>query len=141
VWMLALLLRQALAAIEIGLENPGAGQALSGIALISGFAFSSRGVPVSVRLRVDGATQNIVIPCCGPRQDVVAAFGGTTPLNTSFGLLLNYGLLEAGPHTIGVEASAPQEAPVIRDHTVTIARPGEVEFLTAFDLAGAPPPS
>lgn len=127
----------AFAAIQVTVENPGDGQSVSGIALISGFAFSSQMTEVTVKLRIDGVTQDVVIPCCSSRQDVVNFFGGTTPVNTGFGYLINYGILPPGPHVIGVEAGAPGEASVFIDHAVEVVRPGNAEFLTGFNLASA----
>lgn len=65
--------RLALATIQVALENPGNGTSANGATAISGWAFSDTGATVTVRLRVNGETQ-IVIPCCGPRQDVQNVF-------------------------------------------------------------------
>jgi hypothetical protein len=89
---------------------------------------------VTVKLRIDGVTLDLLIPCCGPRQDVVDFFGPGTPLNSGFGLLFNYGLLSAGPHTIGVETGAPGEDTVFIDHSVKVVKPGNAEFLSSFTL-------
>ena len=128
-----------LAVIQANLENPASVQPVSGITTISGWAFST--VPstdVTVKVRIDGLTQDVVIPCCGPRQDVVNGFGPGTPLDSGFGLLSNYGLLSAGPHTIGVEIGAPGEQTKFIDHSVTVVKPGNAEVLSNFTLpAGA----
>src|SRR5215510_3375560 len=125
----------ALAVIQRNLENPASVETVSGITTISGWTFST--VPstgVTVKVRIDGLTQDVVIPCCGPRKDVVDALGPGTPLNSSFGLLFNYGLLSAGPHTIGVELSAPGETTVFIDHSVAVVKPGNAELLSDFTL-------
>ncbi|MEW6296523.1 MAG: hypothetical protein AB1671_02120 [Thermodesulfobacteriota bacterium] len=127
------------AVITVTLENPADLQDVSGIALVSGWAFASNGQPVTVRLRINGAThQDFLLPCCGPRADVRAAVPGA-PLDVGFGAVINYGLpaFTAGPNTVGVEVSAPGESPEIRDHMVVIAKPAGAEFLTTFDLSSA----
>ena len=124
-----------LAVIQANLENPPSVVTVDGITTISGWAFSTLpSTAVTVKVRIDGLTQDVVIPCCGPRQDVVTAFGAGTPLNSSFGLLFNYGLLSAGPHTIGVELSAPGETTLFIDHSVAVIKPGNAEFLSDFTL-------
>jgi hypothetical protein len=130
---LLLMATPALAVIRATLENPADNQSLSGIQLVSGWAFAENGQPVTVRPRINGVTQGSVIPCCGPRQDVVDA-NPQAPLDSGFGALINYGALNAGTHTIGVEITAPGNAPVIIEHSVTVARPGDAEFLTKFAM-------
>jgi CHRD domain-containing protein len=126
------------AAIQAMLENPPSVQAVGGITIISGWAFSTLpSTAVTIKLRVDGVTTDTVVPCCGPRQDVVIGLGVGTPLDTGFGLPSNYGLFSAGPHTIGVEISAPGQATKILDHSVTVVKPANAEFLSDFTL----PPS
>ena len=126
------------AAIHAILENPPSVQAVEGITTISGWAFSTLpSTAVTVTLRVDGVTTDTLIPCCGPRQDVVTALGAGTPLDSGFGLLLNYGVLSAGPHTIGVEISAPGETTQFLDHSVTVVKPANAEFLSDFTLPGS----
>jgi hypothetical protein len=63
---------------------------VNGITTSSGWAFSTvPSTPVTVKLRIDGLTLDLLIPCCGPRQDVVDSHGAGTPLNSGFGLLFN----------------------------------------------------
>ena len=95
------------ATVTVSLENPGNGGSVSGLSVISGWAFSDSGAPLTVTLHINGEPFGPV-PCCGPRQDVMDAIPGA-PLHTAFGLLFNYGLLEAGVHTLGVEITAHQE--------------------------------
>jgi CHRD domain-containing protein len=126
------------AAIHAILENPPNVQAVGGITTLSGWAFSTLpSTAVTLTLRVDGVTTDTPIPCCGPRQDVVTALGAGTPLDTGFGLLFNYGILSAGPHTIGVELSAPGETTQFLDHSVTVVKPANAEFLSEFTLPGS----
>ena len=73
------------AAIHAILENPPnvqtvgditTVQAVGGITGISGWAFSTLpSTTVTIKLRVDGVTTDTLVPCCGPRQDVVTALG------------------------------------------------------------------
>src|SRR5262245_22809230 len=123
------------AVLQAELENPAIVQAASGITAIAGWAFSTLpDTPVRVRLRIDGVTLDQRLPCCGPRQDVVNVFGPGTPLNSSFSLLSNYGLLSAGPHTIGVEIRAEGETTQFIDHSVRVVKPANAEVLSAFSL-------
>ena len=125
----------ARATITATLENPPDGEHMSGIHTISGWAYSDTGVPVSVRLRIDGELQE-TIPCCGDRSDVQAEFPDA-PLATSFSLLFNYGRLSAGVHTIGIEVQATGEAAVVLDHAVAVVKPGDVEFVETMDMTTA----
>ena len=93
--------------------------------------------PVSVYLRIDGTTQHAYpLPCCGPREDVQQAIEGA-PLNTSYSGVVNYAHLGSGEHSVGVEIRAEDCEPVIIEHTVTVATPGNVEFNTAFSFEEA----
>ena len=125
----------AFATIQVYLENPKNGTSASGITVISGWAFSDSGAAVTVKLRVNGETTETV-PCCGPRQDVKDAHSGA-PLNTSFGLLQNYGLLPSGVHTIGVEVSAEGEESVIVESSVTVVKPADAERLKSLSIDNA----
>jgi hypothetical protein len=132
-------LSPAQAVITVTLENPADLQDISGISLVSGWAFASNGQPVTVRLRTNGATQQeFIIPCCGPRADVQAEVPGA-PLDVGFGAVINYGLpvFPPGLNTVGVEVSAPEETPVIVEHMVMVAKPADAEFVTSFDLSTA----
>jgi hypothetical protein len=134
--ILCFLATPACAAIQLTLENPADGQAVSGIVAISGFAFSTvANTSVSVSLTIDGNI-TVAIPCCGPRSDVQAANPGA-PLNSSFSLLFNYGILSAGLHTFRVDVTAPGETAASRQVSVNIAKPGDAQVLSNFDLTGA----
>lgn len=88
--ILAALPAAALAAGE--LENPAAGASMSGIGLVSGWHCSA----TRVEIVIDGAAP--VSAAYGTdRADTSATCGKS---NTGFGLLLNWGLLAAGAHTI-----------------------------------------
>ena len=135
-FFLALLISvPSFARIIVTHENPGSGDTASGVTAISGWAYSTEGADVTVKLRVNGETGE-TIPCCGPREDVKYAHSDA-PLETGYGLLFNYGRLPAGVHTIGVEVSAHGEETVVVDHAVTVVVPADSEFLSAVDLSGA----
>ncbi len=124
----------ARATIMALLETPDNMQAVSGKSLISGWAFSTMGAPVTVILRINGADTSDTIPCCGPRLDVQNANPGA-PLNSGFGRLQNYGVFDpATLNSIGVKITAQGEAPVVIDHQVMVAKPGNAEFLKDFIL-------
>ncbi len=123
------------ATITAVLENPGQSNSVSGLTVISGWAFSDSGAPITVELRINGESVSPV-PCCSPRQDVRDTIPGA-PLKTGFGLLFHYGLLEAGVHTIGVEVKAAVDEPVITEHIVRVVKPGGAEFIEELDLSQA----
>lgn len=87
-----------------------------------------------MRLRLDGQSTSIVIPCCSSRGDVQAAFPGIAPATTGFGAAVNYGELTAGPHSLCVEITAPGEASMIIENPVMVLKPGETSFVTGLDL-------
>ena len=123
------------ARIIVAPGNPGSRDVASGITAISGWAYSTEGADVTVKLRLNGET-SAEIPCCGPREDVKAVHSDA-PLETSYGLLFNYANLPAGVHTIGVEVSADGEETVVVDHAVTVVVPGNSGFLSAVNLDAA----
>ena len=125
----------AFATIQATLENPGNGTSANGVTAVSGWAFSDTDAAVTIRLRVNGETQE-VIPCCSSRQDVQNAFPSAS-LATGFGLLYNYGLLPSGVHTIGIEVSADGEETVVDESSVTIVKAADAEFLTSLSLDNA----
>ncbi len=115
----------ALADIILSLENPGNGQAVTGITVISGWAFAQNSQPLRLNLLIDGVTrEDLPILCCSPRQDVANKVQGAPP-NTGFALLFSYGLLTPGPHTIGVQAKADGEPNnKVVEYPVTNVKPG-----------------
>ncbi len=118
--------------ITASLDNPPNGEGITGNGTINGWAFATNGAEVEVHPRIDGTTQeDVIIPCCGPRQDVANAVEGA-PLNTGYAGSINFALLGAGPHTVGVEIRAEGCAPVILENAVEVATPGNVEFVPEF---------
>ncbi len=143
IWLLALLAllltSSAVRADEITafLDNPPDQTGIAGIGTINGWAFATNGAPVTVYMRINGTTQeDYIIPCCSPRADVQMAVEGA-PLNTSYSGVYNYALLSPGEHTIGVEIRAEGCEPVMLDHTVSVARLGNVEVVEEFSLEEA----
>ena len=119
------------------LDSPANKTGVAGIETVHGWAFATNDTPVSVYLRIDGTTQHAYpLPCCGPREDVQQAVEGA-PLNTSYSGVVNYAHLGSGEHSVGVEIRAEGCEPVIIEHTVTVATPGNVEFNTAFSFEEA----
>jgi len=125
----------AFGGIYVNLENPANGTSASGVTIISGWAFSDSGA-VTVSLRVNGKATETRVLCCGPRQDVMDNHQGA-PLNSSFVLLYNYGVLPTGVHTVGVEVSAEGEESVIAESSVTVVRPADAEFLSSLSIDNA----
>ncbi len=116
-------------------ESPRSGDIVSGGTLIAGWAYSTKGTDVTVKLRLDGEVVE-EIPCCGPRTDVQAGHTDA-PLETSYGLLYNYENLSAGVHTVGVEVSAPGEETVVVDQAVIVIFPGNFGRLSTVNLDAA----
>ncbi len=143
IWLLALfaLLLTASAVradtITAFLDNPPDHTGIAGIGTINGWAFATNGADVTVYLRIDGTTQeDSIIPCCSPRADVQMAVEGA-PLDTSYSGVFNYALLSPGEHTVGVEIRAEGCEPVMLEHTVSVAKLGNVEVVENFSLDGA----
>lgn len=107
------------------LENPPNNQEVSGISLVSGWAFSTNPEEeVTIRLFIDGEPAE-AISCCGPRPDVKAQYP-VAPENSGFGLLINFNdrlSLVEGTHSIAVLIEAGSDA-VIETRTVTVVKPG-----------------
>ena len=119
------------------LDSPADKTGVAGIETIHGWAFATNGSPVSVYLRVDGMTQHdYPLPCCSPREDVQQAVEGA-PLNTSYSGVVNYAHLGAGEHTVGVEIQAEGCEPIMIEHTVMVAVPGNIKFNEAFSFEEA----
>lgn len=146
IWLLALLAllltSSAVRAdtITAFLDNPPDQTGIAGIGTINGWAFATNGADVTVYLRINGITQeNFIIPCCSPRADVQREVEGA-PLNTSYSGVYNYAIpLPHGDEieTIGVEIRAEGCKPVMLDHTVSVAKLGNVEVVENFSLDGA----
>lgn len=118
--------------ITASLDNPPNGEGITGNGTINGWALATNGADVEVHPRIDGTTQeDVIIPCCGPRQDVANAVEGA-PLNTGYAGSINYALLGAGQHTVGVEIRAEGCDPIIIENTVEVTTPGNVELVPEF---------
>ena len=127
----------AQAAITAALDSPAPGPQ-SGNDLVSGWAFAivdNAAVAVTVRVRIDGVTQNEVL-CCNPRADVQAAFPNA-PLHTGFASLIPYGELTAGSHIVGVEITAEGCEPRIIERLIQVIKPGGASFIESLDFSGA----
>lgn len=126
-------------AIKMVLENPPANRSVSGIGVLSGWVFptTSGATITSLLQRIDGNTVGSV-PCCSDRGDVAAAFPDHPQARLSgFGAPINFNLLSAGAHTIGVEARESSGATRTIEHQVTVVKIGGFEFVDQFDLSAA----
>lgn len=122
-------------------ESPASGQSVSGITVIQGWAFDTQaGYIDRVELFIDGVYSGD-IPCCSERGDVQAAFPefpANNTLNSGWGTIFNWGLLNPGTHTVQVEImSTDGELLATQPRTVTVVKPGDFEFLDRFELSGA----
>jgi hypothetical protein len=104
------------------LENPAAGAPVSGIGLVSGWHCSA----TLVEIEIDGAAR--VPAAYGTERADTAAICGRSA--TGFGLLLNWGLLPAGAHTMRALADGVEFA----RRTFTAVSLG-AEFLTGKSAA------
>lgn len=136
--------RSSSAEIFLNLENPVQDQQVSGVSLISGWAFSSEpSAQVTVRYQIDSIASG-EIPCCVDRADVA-----NTPeyapypqaLRSGFGLLTNFNLLADGPHTIVVEVVETRDGTELSSEsqtaTFSTSRPGGFQFLSDLNVAAA----
>ena len=148
----------ARAGIQVVLESPGAGQFVSGVRLISGWAFAVSddpdnpvALPVTIQLSIDGQDYG-EIPCCVDRGDVEEEHGALA-LKSGFGQVFNFGELsgigegeeeraeqDQGQHTVRLEVAAEGVASKSVEHTVTVVRPGGYNFLERPSLRGATNP-
>ena len=139
----------AWAGIQAALESPGDEQLVSGVRLISGWAFAVSddpdnpgGLPVTIHLSIDDRDYG-EIPCCVARRDVQDAHGEHA-LKSGFGQIFNFGELSGigedsteranqdrakGQHTVRITISAAGLARKIVEHTVTVVRPAGFRFL------------
>ncbi len=148
--------RTAWAGIQAVLENPGEDQFVSGVRLISGWAFAVSddpdnpvALPVTIQLSIDGQDYG-EIPCCVDRGDVQEEHGEHA-LKSGFGQVFNFGLLSGigegseergtdqakGEHTVHIEMSAEGVPNKIIEHTVTVVRPAGYEFLELPTVSGS----
>ncbi len=127
-------LSTAQAAVVANLETPSATGA--GKTVLSGFAYDTGGKTVTIKARVDGvtlATPEVIVPSGTIRQDVTANVNSGFSLGFNFGTAFN----PPGPHTIGVEISAPGETTLVIDRAIKVIHPGTAAFVNDFDLSGA----
>jgi hypothetical protein len=124
----------ARAEIVANLETPSATGA--GKTILSGFAYDTGGKTVTIKARIDGVTlasPEVIVPSGTIRQDVTANVNSGFSLGFNFGTAFN----PPGPHTIGVEITAPGEAPLIIDRAIEVVHPGNATFVDDLDLSGA----
>jgi len=131
--------RYGSAEIFLNLENPAQNQSVSGISLISGWAFSSVAeAKVTVEYRIDTAVDGEV-PCCVDRADVAKEFSEYPQAQRSgFGLLVNFNLLTDGVHTVTIEVMDDKGSPPkSQTATFSVARPGGFQFLSDLNISTA----
>ena len=146
----------AWAGIHAVLENPGEDQLVSGVRLISGWAFAVSddpdnpvALPVTIQLSIDGQDYG-EIPCCVDRGDVQEEHGEHA-LKSGFGQVFNFAELSGigegpeergadqakGQHTVRMTISAEGVASKIIEHTVTVVRPAGYRFLELPTVSGS----
>lgn len=144
------------AGIHAVLENPGGDQFVSGVRLISGWAFAVSddpgnpvALPVTIQLSIDGQDYG-EIPCCVDRGDVREEHGEHA-LKSGFGQVFNFGELSGigegseergadqakGQYTVRITISAEGVESEIIEHTVTVVRPAGYRFLERPSLIGS----
>lgn len=148
--------RTAWAGIQAVLENPGEDQFVSGVRLISGWAFAVSddpdnpvALPVTIQLSIDGQDYG-EIPCCVDRRDVQEEYGEHA-LKSGFGQVFNFGELSGigegseergadqakGQYTVRITISAEGVESEIIEHSVTVVRPAGYTFLELPSLIGS----
>ena len=133
--------RLTVADIQATLESPANQQKVTGIGVVSGWAFSTdpQATVLRVKLRVDGQVSgDIAWP--GARGDVAATFP-TIPqaLNSGFASSVNFSDLSSGSHKIGVEITDDRGGSMIIDHDVTVIRVGGFPLLSDLSLVTTEP--
>lgn len=96
--------------LRIEEPSPTPGDVYTGVANVRGFAVTKEPHEITeLRWSVDGQDQGL-IPYGGGRQDVATFFGSALnlhdPVNSGYGLSLNYSLLTEGSHTITLRPTA-----------------------------------
>lgn len=148
--------RAAWAGIQAVLENPGEDQFVSGVRLISGWAFAVSddpdnpvALPVTIQLSIDGQDYG-EIPCCVDRGDVQEEHGEHA-LKSGFGQVFNFGELSGigegseergadqakGQYTVRITISAEGFESEIIEHPVTVVRPAGYTFLELPSVIGS----
>ena len=139
---LLLLYSSADAAIRAAFESPADAQPVAGVTTVRGWAFETETDSHirSVTLIIDGTLRQ-EMPCCADRDDIsraFPAFPAEQTLSSGWGTTFNWGVLSAGVHTLRVEIeSTSGERFSTETRTVTVVKPGDFEFLDAFDLSAA----
>lgn len=124
------------------LESQDQGQSVSGVTAVRGWAFDvqANNRVSNIELLIDGVPHG-TIPCCAERRDVEAAFPEFPPENTRYsgwGAVLNWGVMAPGVHTIQVKIhDTAGGLPRTETRTVFVIKPGDFEYLEAFDLSAA----
>ena len=120
-------------------EGPGAG-----VVAARGWAFDTEpDVQISrVSLLVDGVPVSDLL-CCSERQDVADTFPSfpvENTLNSGFGAVFNWGVLDEGEHTVTFEIQNTDGTLFNTvEKTITVIKPGDYEFISDMDLVGAAP--
>lgn len=134
---------QAADEIRSNWESPEAGQDVTGLAIVRGWAFpeTSPGADVGaitkITLSVDG-TEAGAVPCCTFRPDVAAAFSDEpSAWDSGWGSQLNYSDFAPGEHTFQVRLEASSGATQTLTRTVRTFRIGGFVFVDQCDLSGA----
>lgn len=120
-------------------ESPEANHIAAGVGVVRGWAFADTtdATITEVQLVIDGIATGTV-PCCSARGDVAAAYSGNSnALNSGWGATFNYGILNPGFHTFGVQIKDSAGATFSDSHGVTVVKIGGFEFLDQFTLSGA----
>lgn len=120
-------------------ESPEEAQAVSGIGLTRGWAFTEQtdDSVAEVRLLIDG-TLGTLVPCCSTRTDVAAAFPALpNALSSGWGITFNYGVLSSGFHALGVQIRSFAGDLFTLSRGMTVVRLGDFEFLDQFDFSNA----
>lgn len=130
-FLASLLAHPGFADVVMNFEVPGADQKMSGIAPISGWAFSTTGAPVTVSLQIDTSAPSTV-PCCADRLDV-AQLHGPQGLMSGFGQIFNFNNLSAGEHTVTITAR-DGVAEKAESHKISVIKPGGFNFLSRLDV-------
>lgn len=117
-------------------ESPLNKQRVSGIGIVSGWAYSTTpNATIAVKIFVDG-TDYGEIACCGERGDV-AQTHGPQALLSGFGRGVNFSGLSDGEHTLRLEIRDNVAAPTTIERQITVVRVGGFSFLDTLSLLAA----
>lgn len=129
--------RPSAAQITAVLETPSNKQNVSGIGVISGWAFSSApNAKITVQLSVDGKTIGAVA-CCSERADVAQQYGPQA-LSSGFAQGENFSNLSNGSHKIAVAISDDAGSPTKTiEIEVSVIQVGGFSLLAALDISSS----